>query len=239
MQREDTGSGEATSAPGSGAPAGLHAGPQTWPSHRRTHRGLQPYYFSLPLRGGKYSSYFACLLKPTAHGLCYSLPLRGLTNTLKQRAISNGLAAPVATSEAPDLAGARMSRAAIDRAAVAGGWGREFGWAVQTAVRTSGIIIVWARETGRAAPLRRDMREGLQAVGQAGKTRARPAGSGKPAQTEGTQAAPKRGRAGRAGAGACASARERGRWRLACGPHNAGRMRATQCRAHANVQTDR
>jgi hypothetical protein len=40
--------------------------------------------------------------------------------TLESRAISNGLAAPVATSEAPDVAGARMERAATDRAAVAG-----------------------------------------------------------------------------------------------------------------------
>jgi hypothetical protein len=40
--------------------------------------------------------------------------------TLESRAISNGLAAPVATSEAPDMAGARMGRAATDRAAVAG-----------------------------------------------------------------------------------------------------------------------
>jgi hypothetical protein len=44
----------------------------------------------------------------------YSVP------TLKTRAISNGLAAPVTTSEAPDLAGARMGRAAADRAAFAG-----------------------------------------------------------------------------------------------------------------------
>jgi hypothetical protein len=40
--------------------------------------------------------------------------------TLESRAISNGLAAPVATSEAPDVEGARMERAATDRAAVAG-----------------------------------------------------------------------------------------------------------------------
>ncbi len=40
--------------------------------------------------------------------------------TMKTRAISNGLAAHVATSGAPDLAGARMERAATDRAAVAG-----------------------------------------------------------------------------------------------------------------------
>ncbi len=40
--------------------------------------------------------------------------------TLESRAILNGLAAPVATSEAPDLAGARMERAATDLAAVAG-----------------------------------------------------------------------------------------------------------------------
>jgi hypothetical protein len=68
--------------------------------------------------------------------------------------------------------------------------GREFGRAVRTAVRTTGTIIVWARETGRAAPLRSDRREGLQAVGQAGKARARTAGYGK---SERTQPAPKRG----------------------------------------------
>jgi hypothetical protein len=46
-------------------------------------------------------------------------------------------------------------------------------------------------EAERAAPLRRDRREGLQAVGQTGKARARTAGYGK---SERTQPAPKRGR---------------------------------------------
>ena len=42
-----------------------------------------------------------------------------LDRTLKTRAVSNGLAAPVATPKAPDLAGARMGRSATDRAAFA------------------------------------------------------------------------------------------------------------------------
>jgi hypothetical protein len=70
--------------------------------------------------------------------------------------------------------------------------------------------------------------EGLQAVWQAGKARARTAGSGK---SERTQPAPKR-----------RHKRERQRRRAcgrACGPHNAGRLRATQFGAHANVRTDR
>jgi hypothetical protein len=45
---------------------------------------------------------------------------RLLEATLETRAISNGLAAPMATSEAPDLAGARMGRAATDPAAIVG-----------------------------------------------------------------------------------------------------------------------
>jgi hypothetical protein len=46
-QREGMGfpsSGEATSAPGSGAPAGPHAGPQTWPLR---HRSIEKSHFPL------------------------------------------------------------------------------------------------------------------------------------------------------------------------------------------------
>jgi hypothetical protein len=90
-------------------------------------------------------------------------------------------------------------------------------------VRTTASIIVWARETGRAALLRRDRREGLQAVGQAGKARARTAGYGKflSERTDG-----RNGTDGRQRGLACG--RE-------CGPHNAGCMRATHCKP-ANIQ---
>ncbi len=107
--------------------------------------------------------------------------------------------------------------------------------AVRTAVRTTATIIVWAPKGERAAPLRRDRLEGLKAVGQAGKERARMAGSGKSAQTEGTQPAPKRGRAGRAGAGASATANAG----VNAGVNAGHTMLATHCGTHANVQTDR
>ncbi len=158
--------------------------------------------------------------------------------TLESRAISNGLAAPVATSEAPDLAGARMGRGATARAAVAGenpAGARVWEGGADGCADDWYQVIVWARETGRAAPLRRDRLEGLKAVGQARKARARTAGYGK---SERTQPAPRRGRAGRSGAGASASANaglhagvNAGHtMRDACGP---------QCGAHANVRTDR
>jgi hypothetical protein len=103
--------------------------------------------------------------------------------TLESQAISNGLAAPVATSEAPDLAGARMERAATDRAAVAG---ENPAGARVWVGGADGCADVWYHHClgegdGRAAPLRRDRREGLKAVGQAGKARARTAGYGKSA----------------------------------------------------------
>ncbi len=94
----------------------------------------------------------------------------------------------------------------------------------------------------RAAPLRRDRLEGLHAARPAGEARRVPDRRDTPAApTEGTRAAPKRGRADSTGAGASVSASARdiaGGW-LACGPHNAGRMRAAQCGTHANVRTDR
>jgi hypothetical protein len=70
---------------------------------------------SVPVRGGAY-------FRRTTRGGVYAEPEKKPYSgaTLKTRAISNELAAPVATSEAPDLAGARMGRAATDRAAVAG-----------------------------------------------------------------------------------------------------------------------
>ncbi len=63
------------------------------------------------------------LFRRTTRGRVYAEPeIKPYSGaTLESRAISNGLAAPVATSEAPDLSGARMERAATDRAAVAGG----------------------------------------------------------------------------------------------------------------------
>jgi hypothetical protein len=70
---------------------------------------------------------------------------------MKTRAISNGLAAPVATSEAPDLAGARMGRAATDRAAFVG---ENPAGARDWDGGADGAIIVWAPEGERAAPLR-------------------------------------------------------------------------------------
>jgi hypothetical protein len=76
-----------------------------------------------------------------------------------------------------------MERAATDRAAVAGENPAGARVWVGGADGCADVctIIVWARETGRAAPLRRDRREGLKAVGQAGKARARTAGYGKSA----------------------------------------------------------
>ncbi len=78
--------------------------------------------------------------------------------------------------------------------------------------------------TGRAAPLGRDRREGRQAGGQAGKARARTAvgsrNGHRPHPSAGEQAAQ-----------ALAQARRQRRRAFGreCGPHNAGRMRATQC----------
>jgi hypothetical protein len=82
--------------------------------------------------------------------------------------------------EAPDLAGAHSGKAATDGSAGAG-------WIAGRRVtglrkRVTGLnerkSISRARETGRAAPLRRDRREGLQAVWQAGKAPARADGIG-------------------------------------------------------------
>jgi hypothetical protein len=62
------------------------------------------------------------LFRRTTRGRVYAEPRKNRRSgrTMKTRAISNGLASPVPTSEAPDLAGARMERAATDGAAVAG-----------------------------------------------------------------------------------------------------------------------
>jgi hypothetical protein len=76
------------------------------------------------------------------------------------------------------------------------------------------------------------MREGRQAVGQAGKARAPTVGSGKSAQTEGTQPTPKRGRAGRASAGASASANAS---EVACGRGCMDTMRDACKRANRQV----
>jgi hypothetical protein len=105
--------------------------------------------------------------------------------------------------------------------------GREFGRAVRTAVRTTATIIVWARETGRAAPLRRDRREGLQAVGRTGEgTRA----DGRVWEV-GTDTARAQARASRPLRRRRRRKRERQRGLACgreCGPQNAGHMRATQ-----------
>jgi hypothetical protein len=92
-----------------------------------------------------------------------------------------------------------------------------------------------ARETGRAAPLRRDRREGLQAAGQTGKARARTAGYVVGADGRDTARA-ELGRAGRTGAGVSASANAGLHWgvnaghtmRGACGTRNAGRMQTCE-----------
>jgi hypothetical protein len=182
--------------------------------------------------------FFACFFRRTTRGEVSAEPRKkhSLDRTLKTRAISNGLAAPVATPR-PQTWQARAwggQRPTAPPSREKNRLGREFGWAVRTAVRTTATIIVWARETGRAAPLRRNRREGLQAVGQAGKAPARTAGYGS-RLTERTQP-PKRGRAGRAGAGASASANaglhagvNAGHtMRDACGPHNSGRMQTCE-----------
>jgi hypothetical protein len=90
------------------------------------------------------------------------------------------------------------------------------------------------------------MREGLKAVGQAGKARALTAGS--VVGADGRDTARAQARASRPRGRRRKRERQRG---LAlgreCGPHNAGRMkatqcgrmRATQCGTHANVRTDR
>jgi hypothetical protein len=75
---------------------------------------------------------------------------------------------------------------------------------------------------GRGALLRRDRREGPQA----GSRRERHAGC--PSQVDPT--APTAGEQ---------AAHTRDIGRLACGPHNAGRMQATQCETRANERTDR
>ncbi len=84
--------------------------------------------------------------------------------------------------------------------------------------------------------------EGRRRAGRRGRHAGCPSQVDTPAApTEGTQAAPNRGRAGRTGAGASASANARdiaGGW-LAFGPHNAGRMQAAQWGTHENVRTDR
>ncbi len=110
--------------------------------------------------------------------------------------------------EAPDLAGAHSGKAAIDGSASAG-WiaGRRVTGLCKQACGFANESRLAGGATGRAAPLNRDRREGRQAVWEAGKARARTAGSGKSAQTKETQPSPKRGRAGRAGGGASASAK--------------------------------
>ncbi len=145
--------------------------------------------------------------------------------------------------EAPGLAGVHSGKAATDGSA-SGGWiaGRRVTGLRKRVTglrKRKSISRRWG--AGRAAPLRRDRREGLQAVGQAGKARARTAGSGK---SEGMHTAPKRGRAGHVGAGASANANAGLHWgvnaghtmwddaghtmRGACGPHNAGRMQTCE-----------
>jgi hypothetical protein len=161
-----------------------------------------------------------------------------LARTLVSRAISNGLAAPAATSEAPDSAGARMGRAATDRAAVAG---ENPAGARVWVGGADGCADDWYHHClGEGDGTRRPAQET-----QAGRAESCRAGG------EGTRAD---GRVWEVGtdtdrAQARASRplrrrrkRERQRRRACgreCGPHNGGRMLATHCGTHANMRTDR
>jgi hypothetical protein len=107
------------------------------------------------------------------------------------------------------------------------GWGARFGATLsqdgatlsQDESRLAGVA------TGRCALLRRDRREGRQA-GRAGGEGTRAHGR----VSERTQPAPKRGRAGRSGAGASANASANAGHTMldACGPHNSGRMQTCE-----------
>ncbi len=144
--------------------------------------------------------------------------------------------------EAPDLAGVHSRKAATDGSAGAG-WTAGFGGVPAT---RRGMWLPERKSNSRwdgaerVVRLREDRPEGMQAARPAGGARwAQPTAGGGGA--EGTQAAPKRGRADRTGAGSSTSANARniaGGW-LACGPHDAGRMRATHRGMHANVRTNR
>ncbi len=134
--------------------------------------------------------------------------------------------------EAPDLAGAHSGMAATDGSAGAG-WIAGFGGVPATRRayrREDDSRIAGGGEAKRAAPLREDRRDGLQAARPAGEARRVPDQDTPAAPTEGTRAAPKRGRADSTGAGASASANASdiaGGW-LACGPHNAGCMQTCE-----------
>ncbi len=140
--------------------------------------------------------------------------------------ISNGFAAPVVTSEAPDLAGARMERAATNGAAIAGE--NPAGVRVWVGGTTTGVDD-WYDCLGHAWSEPNAPPRSGEASGKGGRRAGRRERQAR--ETEGTQAAPKRGRAGRAGAGASASANASAAagGQLAC-------MRATQCGTDAAMQ---
>jgi hypothetical protein len=102
------------------------------------------------------------------------------------------VAEPVATFEAPDVAGARSGKAATDGSAGAGwiaGRRQDLGACQRR---------LFGREVERAAPLRKDIRAGGEGRLGTAYGRAQIVGGG----SEGTQAAPKRRRADRTGAAA-------------------------------------
>ncbi len=165
----------------------------------------------------------------------------------KRRAIVD-LAAPVLHPEAPDLTSAHIGEAATGGSA---GTGWIAGRRLQVGVcsRQGGSRLAGGA-TGRAAPLRRGWREGRQAGGPAGKARRLPKPSRHAGGADGRDTGRAQPQASRPHGRQREHQRARHRWRPAglhaghtmrgaCGPHNAGRMRATQCGAHANVQTDR
>ncbi len=151
-----------------------------------------------------------------------------LVRTLETRAISNGLAAPVATSEAPYLAGARMGRAATDRAAIAGE--NPAGARVWEGGVDGCADDYYHHCLGEGDGTRRPAQE--RQAGRAEGCRAGGAGTRADGRVweVGTDTARAQARASRPLRRRRKRERQRG---LACGrecgPRNAGRMRATQC----------